>query len=48
MMLRECCRYEVFVKIMLFFLEFYSFFDYVEVFIFDIVLDVFLIFKVCV
>ncbi|XP_076453992.1 protein Mo25-like [Babylonia areolata] len=45
MMLRECCRSEALVKIMLDSEVFYKFFDYVEVSTFDIASDAFSTFK---
>jgi calcium binding protein 39 len=46
MMLRECCRYEELVKIVLNSEQFYKFFEYVELSTFDIASDAFLSFKV--
>lgn len=44
-MLRECARYEVLTKIMLYSEDFYNFFKYVEVCMFDIASDAFLTLK---
>ena len=46
MMLRECCRYEELVKIILNSEQFYKFFEYVELSTFDIASDAFLSFRV--
>jgi len=46
MMLRECCRHEELVRMILEFDEFYNFFAYVEVSTFDIASDAFSTFKV--
>ncbi|KAK2143649.1 hypothetical protein LSH36_824g03046 [Paralvinella palmiformis] len=45
MMLRECCRHEELVRMILEFDEFYNFFAYVEVSTFDIASDAFSTFK---
>jgi len=47
-MLRECIRYEVLAKIILFSEDFFKFFEYVEMSTFDIASDAFATFKVLV
>lgn len=45
-MLRECMKYELLVRKVFFDGRFFKCFEYVEMLTFDIVLDVFILFKV--